>query len=82
MGTGISPRSAETHVLSRLFRLGLRRGLMGGSRRWLFMGLMAGLGKLLARMAKSQREIVYREELKPGETVVIDHQAAASRRRR
>lgn len=69
-------------MLSRLLRIGVRKGLMGGSRRWLFMGLLAGLGKLLARMAKSQREVVYREELKPGETVVIDHQAATSRRRR
>lgn len=69
-------------MLSRLFRIGIRKGLMGGSRRWLFMGLLAGLGKLLGRMAKSQREVVYREELKPGETVVIDHQAAGSRRRR
>lgn len=69
-------------MLMRLFRFGIRRGLLGGSRRWLMMGLLAGLGKLLARMARSQREVVYREELKQGETVVIDHQAAPSRDRR
>ena len=69
-------------MLTWLIRIAVRKGLLGGSRRWLFMGMLAGLGKLLRRMAQSQREVVYREELKPGETVVIDHQAGASRRRR
>lgn len=69
-------------MLSRLLRVGIRRGLLGGSRRWLYVGLLAGLGKLLRRMARSQSEVVYREELKPGEVIVVDHQGLRSRRRR
>lgn len=52
-------------------RAGLRKGLLGGSRPWLYVGVAAAGARLLARMARREEEVVYREELQPGESVVV-----------
>ena len=57
-------------LIDRLFRTGMRRGLMGGSRPWLYVGLTAGAVRVLRRIV-SEPTIVYRTELKPGEHVEI-----------
>lgn len=69
-------------MLNRLFRVGMRKGLVGGSRPWLVLGGLAGLGKLLGIMARNRPEVVYRGKLEPGQVVVIDHQPAKRSRRR
>lgn len=70
------------NILSWALRNGLRRGLMGGSRRWMFVGAVAGVGKLLKIMARTRPEVVYREKLEPGQVMVIDHKKPPTRRRR
>lgn len=57
-------------LLDRLFRTGVRRGLLGGSRPWLYVGLTAGAVRILRRVL-SEPVTVYRTELKPGEHVEI-----------
>ena len=59
-------------MLKSLVRLGFARGI-GGSRGWLTVGVVAGGLQLLRRMAKREPEVVYLEELHPGQSVSIRH---------
>ena len=59
-------------MLKTLVRVGFARGL-GGSRGWLTLGVVAGALRLLRRMAKREADVVYLEELHPGQSVVIQH---------
>jgi hypothetical protein len=59
-------------MLKTLVRVGFARGI-GGSRGWLALGVVAGGLRMLRKMAKRQADIVYREELYPGQTVSIQH---------
>ena len=59
-------------MLKTLVRLGVARGI-GGSRGWLTLGVVAGGLQLLRRMAKQEPDVVYLEELHPGQSVVIQH---------
>ena len=59
-------------MLRTLIRIGFARGI-GGSRAWLALGLTAGGLQLLKRMAKREPEVVYSEELYPGQSLVIQH---------
>ena len=59
-------------MLRALRRIGLARGI-GGSRGWLALGLIAG-GLQLARTAlKREPDVVYCEELLPGQSMTIQH---------
>ncbi|MGI8985045.1 MAG: hypothetical protein ACR2HM_11040 [Acidimicrobiales bacterium] len=59
-------------MLKSLVRLGFTRGL-GGSRRWLTVGVVAGGLRLLRKLAKREADVVYLEDLHPGQSVVIRH---------
>ena len=59
-------------MLKTLVRVGFARGI-GGSRGWLALGVIAGGLRLLRRMAKREADVVYLEELHPGQSVVIQH---------
>jgi hypothetical protein len=59
-------------MLKSLVRIGFARGL-GGSRAWLAVGVTAGGLHMLRRMAKREPEVVYLEELHPGQSLVIQH---------
>ncbi|MGI8807376.1 MAG: hypothetical protein ACR2KK_05975 [Acidimicrobiales bacterium] len=59
-------------MLKTLVRVGFARGI-GGSRGWLALGVIAGALRLLRRMAKREPDVVYCEELYPGQSVVIQH---------
>lgn len=59
-------------MLGFLARTGLRKGL-AGSRPWLAVGIAAGGFRLIGRWAKRQEEVVAREQLEPGQTLVVDH---------
>ena len=49
----------------------LRKGLLGGSRPWLALwAVILGL-KILRRLTRDEPDVVYSEELKPGETLII-----------
>jgi len=58
-------------LVGRLARTGLRRGLMEGSRPWLYTGVAAAALRALQRAARREPETVYSEELKPGEALEI-----------
>ena len=59
-------------MLKTLVRLGFARGI-GGSRGWLAVGVVAGGLRMLRKMAKREPDVVYLEELHPGQSVVIQH---------
>jgi hypothetical protein len=57
-------------LLRRLSRLGFRKGMGGGGRAWLALGI---LGWFVARNREKSKEppSAYREVLSPGESVAI-----------
>lgn len=59
-------------MLKNLVRIGFARGI-GGSRAWLTVGVVAGGLRLLRKMAKREADVVYCEELHPGQSLVIQH---------
>ncbi len=59
-------------MLRSLIRIGFTRGL-GGSRGWLALSFTAGGLHLLKRAVKREPEVVYLEELRPGQSLVIRH---------
>jgi hypothetical protein len=61
---------AFADVVGRLSRTGMRRGLLEGSRGWLYVGLAATTVRVLRRVL-AEPELVERLELKPGEAVEI-----------
>ena len=60
-------------MLRTLLRMGFRKGLIGGSKPWLVLGAAAGGIRLLGRMARREPEVVYCEELQPGQRVIVTH---------
>ena len=59
-------------MLKTLVRIGFARGI-GGSRGWLAVGVVAGGLRMLRKMAKREADVVYLEDLHPGQSVVIQH---------
>ena len=57
---------------SNLMRKGLRRGLVDGSRPWLWVGMAAGLVQL-ARRLWARTPITEEFKLAPGESLEIRH---------
>lgn len=68
----------------RLLGLALRRGLFGGSRAWTVVATLGLAMKLLRRISRSEPEVAFREELRPGQALLISHDRAPKvvRRRR
>ncbi len=60
-------------LLHSLQRTGMRRGVLGGSHRWLWVFVGTFLLRRLRHAIGSEPELVYRTELKPGEGFRIDH---------
>ena len=59
-------------MLTRLRRIALARGL-GKSRAWLTVGVAAWGLQYLKRLATKEPKVVFREQLRPGERLVISH---------
>ena len=59
-------------MLKTLVRIGFARGI-GGSRAWLALGAVAGGLRMLKKMAKREADVVYCEELHPGQSMTIQH---------
>ncbi|MEA3076610.1 MAG: hypothetical protein QOF60_1518 [Actinomycetota bacterium] len=57
-----------------LWRTALRRGLLGGSRPWMTVFAVIGLTRVFKKLSGSEPKTVYREELQPGETILITHE--------
>ncbi len=58
-------------VLRKAERLGLNRGLVGGSRGWLYVGTGLWTLRTVRRMAQRKTEVLLAEELQPGDRIVI-----------
>lgn len=57
----------------RLLSLGIRRGLLGGSKPFVVIAGLAGAWRLIQILAGSVKETVYLEPLEPGHELVISH---------
>ena len=58
-------------MLGLLLRQGLKRGVLGGNRTWLLVGGAALALRVVQKLSGSEPKVVYSEELKPGEALVI-----------
>ena len=67
-----------------LMRRALAKGLLGGSRFWTVLGTLGIAMRVLKKVARDEPEVVYREQLEPGQSIVISHDRTARvvRRRR
>ena len=59
-------------MLKNLVRIGFARGI-GGSRAWLALGITAGGLRMVRRALKREPDVVYCEELHPGQSLVVQH---------
>ena len=59
-------------TLRALARMGLLRGLLRGSRPWLYIGIGATVLNIFGRVA-ARKPIVVTEVLRPGERVLVSH---------
>lgn len=60
-------------MLRLLLRKGLWNGLVGGNRLWMVLGGAAATVRLIKRLGGGEPKVVFREELQPGQTLVISH---------
>jgi hypothetical protein len=58
-------------VLRTVSRRGFRRGLLGGSRTWLILGISAAGLRVMTRLFSDKPEVVYSAKLHPGEVLRI-----------
>ena len=56
-----------------VWRAAVRKGLWGGQRNWMTVFLVIGAVKALRRIAGGTHDVVYTEELKLGQSLVITH---------
>lgn len=69
-------------LLRFLRRAGIERGLFEGKRSWMWLGGIAWALHWLQRAAGRNESVVYRDELQPGESLVIRREAVPAARRR
>lgn len=76
-------------MLARLRRTGIDRGLLGGSRLWMAVGVLAWSFKAFTWMTRREASVVYQGPLKPGDRLLITaseprqgHRGRKARRRR
>ena len=58
-------------LMGRLIKTGLRRGLMEGSRGWLYVGGTAVLLRVARRLLVEAPETVFETEIKPGQAIEV-----------
>lgn len=66
-----------TALLRWALRKAWSRGVLEGSRPWLIAGGAALTLRLLRRAATREESVVYHEELRPGESLIIAHEQAS-----
>jgi hypothetical protein len=64
------------YLLGRLTRQGMRRGVIGGSRIWAIVWLVAFA---VRKWGLRREEVVYSEKLPPGGTLTIAHEGPAGK---
>ncbi len=60
-------------MLRFLLRTGVRRGLLGGSRAWTLVAVLAIGTRLVKKLSGSEEKVVFSEVLQPGQSFVIAH---------
>jgi hypothetical protein len=60
-------------LLRMLQRRGVQRGIMGSSRSWFWIAVGAWGLRRVRKVVGSEPKLVFRGELKPGQTLRIDH---------
>jgi hypothetical protein len=68
---------ADRSKLARLQRAGIRRGVFGTSRPWLVVAILTTGARLVRRLVAKEEDVVLRETLQPGETLLITHTGTA-----
>jgi hypothetical protein len=63
-------------IVRTLRRNGVRKGIFGGSRGWAAVAVGTWGYTTLKRMARREPELVFSEELKPGERIIISNNRA------
>lgn len=58
-------------MLRNLERLGINRGLMGGSRGWFYLGTGLWTVRKVRTLARRQPEILLREVIRPGDRITV-----------
>ncbi len=70
---GATIKAQPGRVVTYLRRTGTRRGIFGGSRAWLAVGVTTWGYTKLKSMAERKAEVVFSEELKPGQRLIISN---------
>ena len=63
-------------LVRTLRRQGVRKGIFGGSRGWAAVAVGTWGYTTLKRIARREPELVFSEELKPGERIIISNNRA------
>ena len=66
-----SSRRRAKGPFATLQRLGFSRGVLGGSRGWMYLATGLWTLRTVRRFAQRRPEILISEELKPGQRIVI-----------
>ena len=56
-----------------LHRQAQLRGLVGGSKPWTYLWILLSARRVLKRIFRDEPEVVFSEELRPGEALVISN---------
>ncbi|HWS45453.1 MAG TPA: hypothetical protein VN636_06305 [Acidimicrobiia bacterium] len=64
-------------LLRRLTASGFRRGVAGGSRTWLILGILAAGAQALRRLARQEPDVLYRTAIRPGDVFEIITKASS-----
>jgi hypothetical protein len=65
-------------LIALALRRGWRQGVLEGNRSWLVIGGVALTVRMLQRLGGKEEKVVFREKLRPGETVVIAQERTVS----
>ncbi|MDP8975190.1 MAG: hypothetical protein M3N28_02255 [Actinomycetota bacterium] len=76
-GKAKSKGKGDGRAFRLLSRLGISRGLMGGSRAWTIVAVFTIAVRLLKRVFGGTPDTVYSETLGPGDCLVIAHDREA-----
>ncbi len=58
-----------------IWRAAVRKGFWGGQRNWMTVFAVVATVKAVRRLAGSTQEIVYVDELQPGQALLVTHHA-------
>ena len=72
---------AGLSILPMARRRAITDGVFGGNRRWLVLGGLAWALRAYQYASSRQPEVVYRAEIRPGETLVLARQEPKKARR-